>query len=51
MPPRLFDLYALYFMRNSGLEEQTGVQITRRNVKNLIYVEDITLTAENEEEQ
>ena len=38
-------------MRNSGLEEgQTGVQIARRNVNNLIYAEDITLTAENEEE-
>ena len=37
-------------MRNSGLEEgQTGVQIARRNVNNLIYADNTTLMAESKE--
>ena len=38
-------------MRNSGLDEaQAGIKITRRNIKNLRYVDDTTLMAESEEE-
>ena len=38
-------------MRNSGLEEaQAGIKIARRNINNLRYVDDTTLTAEREEE-
>ena len=38
-------------MRNTGLEEaQAGINISRRNINNLIYADDITLMAESEEE-
>ena len=38
-------------MRNTGLDEaQTGIKIARRNINNLIYVDDTTLMAESEEE-
>jgi len=38
-------------MRNAGLDEaQAGIKIARRNIDNLRYVDDTTLTAENEEE-
>ena len=38
-------------MRNAGLEEaQAGIKISRRNMNNLRYADDITLMAENEEE-
>ena len=38
-------------MRNARLEEaQAGIKIARRNINNLRYADDITLTAENEEE-
>ena len=38
-------------MRNAGLEEtQAGIKIAGRNINNLRYADDITLTAENEEE-
>ena len=38
-------------MRNAGLEEaQAGIKIAVRNINNLRYADDITLTAENEEE-
>ena len=37
-------------MRNTGLEEtQAGIKIARRNINNLRYADDTTLTAENEE--
>ena len=37
-------------MRNAGLDEaQTGIKITRRNINNLRYADDTTLTAESEE--
>ena len=37
-------------MRNSGLEEaQAGIKIARRNINNLRYADDTTLTAESEE--
>ena len=38
-------------MRNAGLDEsQAGIKIARRNINNLIYVDDTTLMAESEEE-
>ena len=38
-------------MRNAGLEEaQTGIKIAGRNINNLRYADDATLTAESEEE-
>ena len=38
-------------MRNAGLEEaQAGIKIARRNINNLRYADDTTLTAEDEEE-
>ena len=37
-------------MRNAGLEEaQAGIKISRRNINNLRYADDITLMAESEE--
>ena len=50
MSPCLFNFYAEYIMRNSGLEEaQAGIKIARRNVNNLRYADDTTLMAESEE--
>ena len=47
LPPCLFNLYAEYIMRNSGLEEaQAGIKIARRNINNLRYADDTTLMAE-----
>ena len=47
----LFNLYAEYIMRNTGLEEaQAGIKIARRNINNLRYADDTTLMAESEEE-
>ena len=38
-------------MRNAGLEEaQARIKIARRNINNLRYADDTTLTAESEEE-
>ena len=38
-------------MRNAGLDEaQAGIKIARRNINNLIYADDTTLTAKSEEE-
>ena len=38
-------------MQNSGLDEaQAGIKIARRNINNLKYADDTTLTAESEEE-
>ena len=38
-------------MRNAGLEEaQAGIKIARKNIHNLRYADDTTLTAESEEE-
>ena len=38
-------------MRNAGLEEtQAGIKIARRNINNVRYTDDTTLTAESEEE-
>ena len=38
-------------MQNAGLDEaQAGIKIAGRNIKNLRYTDDTTLTAESEEE-
>ena len=38
-------------MKNAGLEEaQAGIKIAGRNINNLRYADDTTLTAESEEE-
>ena len=51
LSPCLFNFYAEYIMRNSGLEEaQTGLKIAGRNINNLRYTDDTTLMAESEEE-
>ena len=50
LSPCLFNLYAEYIMRNTGLEEaQAGIKISGRNINNLRYADDITLMAESEE--
>ena len=51
LTPCLFNLYADYIMRNTGLNEaQVGIKIAGRNINNLRYADDTTLMAENEEE-
>ena len=51
MSPCLFNLYAEYIMRNTGLEEaQAGIKIAGRNINQLRYADDTTLMAESEEE-
>ena len=47
----LFNLYAEHIVQNGGLDElQAGGKIAWRNINNLIYVDDISLMAESEEE-
>ena len=51
LSPCLFNLYAEYITRNTGLEEaQAGIKIAGRNIDNLRYADDSTLMAESEEE-
>ena len=51
LSPCLFNFYAEYIMRNTGLEEtQAGIKIARRNINNFRYADDTTLMAESEEE-
>ena len=51
LSPCLFNLYAEYIMRNSGLEEtQAGIKIAWKNINNLRYADDTTLMEESEEE-
>ena len=51
LSPCLFNLYAEYIMRNTGLEEtQAGIKIARRNINNLRYADDSALRAESEEQ-
>ena len=39
-------------MRNAGLEEaQAGIKTTGRNINNLRYADDTTLTAERDESE
>ena len=50
LSPCLFNLYAEYIMRNTGLEEtQDGIKIVGRTINNFRYVDDTSLTAESEE--
>ena len=50
LSPWLFNLYAEYIMRNTGLEEtQAGIKNARRNSNNLRYTDDTTLMVEIEE--
>ena len=51
LSPCLFNLYAEYIMRNAGLDEaQAGIRIGWRNINNLRYADDTTLTTESKEE-
>ena len=51
LSPCLFNFYAEYIMRNTGLEEaQAGFKIARRNINNLRYADGTNLMAESEEE-
>ena len=50
LSPCLFNFYAEYIMRNAGIEEtQAGIKIVGRNINNLRYADDTTLTTESEE--
>ena len=50
MSPSLFNFYAEYIMRNTGLEEtQAGIKIAGRKINNLRYADDTTLMAESKE--
>ena len=49
LSPCLFNLYAEYIMRNTGLDEtQAGIKIVRRNINNL-HEDDSIIMAESEE--
>ena len=51
LSPCLFNSYAEYLMRNTGLEEaQAGIKIAERNISFLRYADDTTLMVESEEE-
>ena len=51
LSPCLFNFYAEYIVRNTGLEEtQAGIKIAGRNINNLRYADDTTLMAEREKE-
>ena len=51
MSPCLFNFYAVYIMRNAGLEEaEAGIKVAGGNINNLRYANDTTLIAESEEE-
>jgi len=50
LSPSLFNLYEEYITRNAGLDEaQAGIKVAWRNINNLRYADDTTLTAESEE--
>ena len=50
LSPCLFNFYAEYIIRNAGLEEaQARMKIAGRNINNLRYANDTTLTAESKE--
>ena len=51
LSPCLFNLYAEYIMQNARLDEAlAGSNIARRNINNLKYADDTTLTVDCEEE-
>ena len=44
LSPCLFNFYAEYIKRNTGLEEaQAGIKIARKNINNLRYADDTPL--------
>ena len=50
MSPSVFNLYLEYITQNFRLDgSQTGIKISRRNIKHLIYADDTTLMVESEE--
>ena len=50
LSPCLFNVYAEYIMRNTGLNEaQARIKIAGRNINNLRYADDTTLITEGEE--
>ena len=50
LSPCVFNLYVEYIMGNAWLDEaQAGIKIARRNINNLRYADDTTLTVESEE--
>jgi len=50
LSPCLFNLYAEYIMRSTGLEEaQAGIRIAGRNSNNLRYLDDTTLMGYSKE--
>ena len=51
LSPYLFNVYAEYIRRNSGLDDsQAGIKIAGRNTRCLGYADDITLMRESTEE-
>ena len=51
LSPCFLNFFAEYIMRNAGLKEtQAGIKIARRNINNLRYADDTTLTEESEED-
>ena len=51
LSPCLFNFYAEFIMRHSGMDEaQAVIKIARRNINNFRYTDDTTLMAEREEE-
>ena len=50
MSPCLFNLYAEYILRNTGMDEAWAeIKIAGRNVNNFRYTDETTLMAESEE--
>ena len=48
LSPCLFNFYAEYIMRKSGLEKaQAGIKTAGRNINNLRYTDDTTLMTES----
>ena len=51
LSPCLFNFYAEYIMWNAGLDDpQAGIKIAGRNINNLRYADETTLTVESKEE-
>ena len=51
LSPSLFNLYAEYIMKNTGMDEaQAGIKTPRRNIYSLRYADDTILMAESEVE-
>ena len=50
LSPCLFNLYAEYIMRNTGLDEaQAEIKIVRRNIDNIRYADDTILMEESKD--